>query len=286
MSSACISAPAHNSPPVCSSRSLFELARQYKAAIPFPHIHFNQFLERETAAAMAREFPDYASPAWIHYKHANENKNGLNLRKLFPPRIGNVVDALNSPPFVSWLCELTGIANLIADPALEGGGLHQSSRGGFLNVHTDFSVHHHHPEWKRRVNLILYLNPGWQSCWGGALEFWEQDMKRCAVSYAPLLNHAVIFDTDRNSLHGFPEPLQCPQGICRKSLALYYYTISGSGPSVGRSTHYRARPEDGFFKSLMMRLDSCAVSLYSRAKRRFGFSDRIASTILSLFSKP
>jgi len=285
MSGACISVPAYDLPQVCTSRSLFQLARQYKASTPFPHIHFNHFLDQETAAAMAREFPDYTSSAWIRYKHANENKNGLNLRELFPPRIGNVVDALNSPPFLSWLCELTGISNLIADPDLEGGGLHQSSRGGFLNVHTDFSVHHHHPEWKRRVNLILYLNPEWQSSWGGELEFWEQDMKRCIVSYAPLLNHAVIFATDRNSLHGFPEPLRCPQGISRKSLALYYYTFAGSGPSAGRSTQYRPRPTDGFFKSLMMRVDSGAVGLYSRAKRRFGFSDRIASTILSIFSK-
>src|SRR6266567_8317118 len=143
MSGACISAPVYKLPQVCSDRLLFQLARQYKVATPFPHVHFIHFLEQETAAAIAREFPDHTSPAWIRYKHANENKNGLSMRKVFPPRIGNVVDVLNSPPFVSWLGELTGISHLIADPALEGGGLHQSSRAGFLNVHTDFSVHHH-----------------------------------------------------------------------------------------------------------------------------------------------
>jgi len=285
MSGTCMAGPVYGLPPVCSGSRVLQLARQYQMAVPFPHIHFDCFLNPETAAAIAREFPDYHSSAWIRYKHANENKNGLSQRELFPPAIGELVDQLNSELFVNWLRELTGIPDLIADPSLEGGGLHQSSRGGFLNVHTDFSVHHYHPHWKRRVNLILYLNPEWQAGWGGALEFWEPDMKRCVASYVPLLNHAVIFNTDRDSLHGFPDPVQCPEGISRKSLALYYYTISGGRRSTGRSTQYRPRPADGLFKSAMMRFDSWAVALYSRAKRRFGFSDRIASKVLSIFSK-
>ena len=284
MSGTCIAGPVYSLPQVCSGPRVLQLARQYQMAVPFPHIHFDCFLNPQTAAAISREFPDYHSTAWIRYKHANENKNGLSQRQLFPPRIGELVDQLNSEQFVSWLCKLTGIPNLIADPSLEGGGLHQSSRGGFLNVHTDFSVHHYHPDWERRVNLILYLNPGWQTSWRGALEFWERDMKRCIASYVPLLNHAVIFNTDHDSLHGFPDPLQCPEGTSRKSLALYYYTISGGRRSTGRSTHYRPRPADGLFKSAMMKFDSWAVALYSRAKRRFGFSDRIASKVLSVFS--
>jgi hypothetical protein len=68
-----------------------------------------------------------------------------------------VADELNSPEFVEWLSELTGIPGLIADTDLEGGGLHQSGRGGFLNIHADFTMHHYHKHWRRRVNLILYL---------------------------------------------------------------------------------------------------------------------------------
>ncbi len=285
MSGTCIATPVNGLPPVCLGPQVLQLARQYQMAVPFPHIQFDCFLNPEMAAAVAREFPDHNSAAWIRYKHANENKNGLSKRELFPPPIGELVDQLNSELFVSWLRKLTGIPNLIADPSLEGGGLHQSSRGGFLNVHRDFSVHHYHPDWERRVNLILYLNPEWQTSWRGALEFWERDMKHRVASYVPLLNHAVIFNTDRDSLHGFPDPLQCPEGISRKSLALYYYTVSGGGQSTARSTQYRPRPTDGLFKSAMMRFDSSAIALYSRAKRRFRFSDRIASKVLSVFSK-
>ena len=256
------------------------LAKPYRVATPFPHIHLAQFLEPEVAKTIAEDFPEANSAEWIHYKHGNEDKLGLNRRALFPPSVAAVIDELNSPPFVSWLCELTGIANLMPDPSLEGGGLHQAQRGGFLNVHTDFSVHHHRPNWERRVNLIVYLTPGWREEWGGALEFWANDMQQRAAQYFPRFNHAVIFNTDNHSLHGFPEPLRCPEGVARKSLALYYYTFHRQAHLSIRSTNYRPRPEDGLVKSLLIRLDTVVVNLYSRAKRRFRFSDRAASRLL------
>jgi len=168
------------------SAQVEELARRYRENLPCPHILLENFLEPSLARAMAREFPRHASEAWTQYKHANENKTGMARRELFPPTIRAVVDELNSPECVAWVSRLTGIPNLIADPMLEGGGLHQAGRGGYLNVHRDFSMHHFHKNWHRRVNLILYLNPDWQPEWGGSIELWERQMKRCAAKYPPL----------------------------------------------------------------------------------------------------
>lgn len=263
------------------------LAEAYRENHPCPHILIEDFLDPTVAEAMAEEFPQPTSVAWTQYKHANENKLGMPKREMFPPTLRAVTDELNSPEFTGWISELTGIPNLIADPMLEGGGLHQSGPGGYLNVHTDFSMHHFHTNWRRRVNLILYLNPGWQEEWGGALELWERSsdkkMKRCAAKYPPLLNHALIFTTDERSLHGFPDPLTCPPGESRKSLALYYYTVE-TEHLAPHSTDYFARPEDGWRKAFMIWLDKKAVDLYSRAKARFGFSDEFASKVLGWLS--
>jgi hypothetical protein len=282
-----VQAPARLFPFERWDPELPSLARQYRENHPCPHLLLNDFLAPATALAMAHEFPQPTSDAWTQYKHANENKLGMPKRGLFPPTLGSVTDELNSPEFVSWVSQLTGIPNLIADPMLEGGGLHQSGPGGYLNVHTDFSMHHFHPHWRRRVNLILYLNPDWQQPWGGAIELWEKSsagkMTRCAVKYPPLLNHALIFTTDERSLHGFPDPLTCPQGQSRKSLALYYYTVEQQ-KLVPHSTDYFARPQDGWKKSAMIWLDKKAVDLYSRAKVRFGFSDEFASKVLGFLS--
>jgi len=260
------------------------LARRYQGGDPIPHILLEKLLDPEVAAAAAEEFPTPNTEAWTHYQHHNENKHGMAKREFFPRYLGSMVDELNSLEFVSWLSKLTGIPGLLADPSLEGGGLHQSGRGGFLNVHTDFSHHHYQKDWRRRVNLILYLNPGWQDCWGGAIELWDSRMQQCVAKFPPVINHALIFNTDEKSFHGFPEPLTCPEGVTRKSLALYYYTVDPY-PRKIRSTDYRARPADGIADSALIWLDKQAVDLYSRAKARFGFSDDFASRVLRRFSR-
>lgn len=264
---------------------LKELSPLYQQAKPFPHIHLTDFLDASAAQAAADEFPESSSEAWIQYKHFNENKSGLAKRELFPEMLGRMVDELNSSEFLEWLAKLTGIQDLVADPSLEGGGLHQSSRGGFLNLHTDFTMHHHNKNWKRRINLIVYLNPGWDPDWGGAIELWDSNMKKCCASVSPLLNHALIFSTVDPSHHGFPEKLRCPEGVSRKSLALYYYTVENDSALVGRSTNYQARPTDSKTKSALIWLDKQAVHLYSRAKEKFGISDEAASKVLDFFSR-
>ncbi|PYV00900.1 MAG: proline hydroxylase [Acidobacteria bacterium] len=264
---------------------LTALAKRFRDNRPYPHIRLVDFLGTDTATAMAQEFPHPSGVEWTQYKHTNENKLGMPKRDLFPSTLGAVTDELNSREFVAWLSELTGIPNLIADPMLEGGGLHQSGPGGYLNVHTDFSMHHYHRPWHRRVNLILYLNPEWCEEWGGALELWERGMVRCGAKYPPLLNHALIFATDERSLHGFPDPLTCPEGTWRKSLALYYCTVEQDKKFAVHSTDYHARPQDGWGKAFLIWLDKKAVDLYSRAKMRFGFSDQFASKVLGFLSK-
>lgn len=264
---------------------LAELSKQYRTNPPFPHIHLTEFLDPVVARSIADEFPAAGTQAWTQYKHHNENKLGMAKRELFPPQIRTVADELNSREFVAWLSVLTGIPGLIPDPSLEGGGLHQSGRGGFLNVHTDFSMHHYQKNWRRRVNVIVYLNPGWQAEWGGAIEFWEKGMRGCAAKYPPLLNDAVIFTTDERSLHGFPDPLRCPEGAARKSLAFYYYTVEEHAKATSHSTDYFARPTDTWREKTLIWMDKKAVDLYSRAKTRMGFSDEFASKILGFLSR-
>lgn len=262
-----------------------QLAPQYQGNQPVPHIYLENFLVPEAAHALQEEFPRPDSHAWTHYQHQNENKHGMTKREMFPPQLGLTADALNSPEFLEWLSELTGIPNLLPDPTLEGGGLHQSGRGGYLNVHTDFSHHHYYKNWKRRINLIVYLNEGWQDAWGGAIELWDPTMRHCVAKYPPRLNSAFLFNTNDISYHGFPNPLTCPEGESRKSLALYYYTVEEGQQTPVRSTNYRARPEDGTLKSALIWLDKKAVDLYSRAKARFGFSDDLVSRVLSALSR-
>jgi hypothetical protein len=261
---------------------LEKLNRKYQGAYPFAHIVLENFLEPEVLKKCVAEFNTLnETDGWINYKHYNENKRGLNKLDLLPDTIKATINELNSPAFLEWLGAITGIKGLQKDDGLEGGGIHQSTRGGYLNIHADFTVHPHHRNWQRRVNVLVYLNEGWKEEWGGKLELWDTKMKACEEKVLPVFNRCVIFNTDADSYHGHPEPMICPEGTFRRSIALYYYTVEEN--PYRRATNYQARPGEGK-KKFFVKLDNAMVALYTEIKGRLGASDKIVSSVLRFFS--
>lgn len=264
--------------------SIFEKNQhKYQQATPYPHGQFDNFLEDWAAHKAMGAFPKVKDAGWIHYVHVNEKKHGLNKMDLIPSFLQEVIQVLNSDEFVRSLSKLTGIEGLKADPSLEGGGLHQSQRGGYLNIHADFTVHPHKRNWRRRVNVLVYLNEDWLESYKGDLELWSRDMKQCEQKISPIFNRCVIFNTDEDSFHGLPEAIQCPEDMTRKSVALYYFTEEDSTPRK-RATNYQARPGDGV-KSLFIWLDKQLIVVYNALKGWLGINDDFVSKVLNFFSR-
>jgi hypothetical protein len=174
---------------------------------------------------------------------------GLHKRQILPEECDAAARRLfhffNSQPVLEFLEGLTSIQALIPDPYFLGGGFHETARGGKLGIHADFRVNeqlHLH----RRLNLIIYLNDAWDESYGGNLELWSRDMSSKQREVAPLFNRCVIFNTDATSYHGHPNPLATPDGVFRRSIALYYYTASREiyNEIPNLSTIYHARPGD------------------------------------------
>jgi hypothetical protein len=152
---------------------------------------------------------------------------------------------MNSRPMLEFLEGLTGIAGLMPDPYFTGGGFHETTRGGKLGIHADFRINDQlHVQ--RRLNLLVYLNETWSDDWKGQLELWDKGMKECRARISPIWNRCVVFSTDENTWHGHPDELLSPDGVKRRSVALYYYTASQhiykEVPHL--STMYQARPTD------------------------------------------
>ncbi len=263
--------------------ALPDLRNRYAEARPFPHIVLDDFLVPEIAKQAIEEFPDVDADSWINYLHVNERKFANLDPSTWSPALQDVLRVLESPRFIEFLSALTGIDDLFVDDGLEGAGLHTSVAGGYLNIHADFTVHPRHRHWRRRVNLLLYLNRAdWSPAYGGELELWSTDMERCEARIAPVGNRVVIFNTDEDSFHGHPDPLRCPPNAARRSMALYYFTEEDN-PYV-RSTEYRARPGDGR-KGIWIFLDKQALRTYDRLKRRLKLHDDSAGRLLRRFER-
>jgi 2OG-Fe(II) oxygenase superfamily len=247
---------------------------EYVKAEPFPHIVIDDFLPRDVAERLVGEYPRPGSIEWIRFHDASGLKLATRNEIQMPEFTRTILAQLNSATFLQWLETLTSINGLVPDPYLEGGGLHQIERGGFLKIHADFNLH---PRLRldRRLNLLLYLNPDWKEDYGGHLELWNRTMTKCERKILPAFNRCVIFSTTDWAYHGHPEPLLCPEEMTRKSLALYYY--SNGRPAEERSaehtTLYQYRPgEAGASRRL------------SRSGRRFCF--KLFSWLAERFRPP
>lgn len=258
--------------------ALPELREKYATAGPFPHIVLDGVLTEDAFARAVAEFPPLRDERWKGYLHINETKYANTEPDTWGPTLTAVARELVSEPFVALLAELTGIDGLLPDWSMDGGGLHQTLRGGHLNIHADFTTHHDHANWQRRVNILLYLNERWDHSWGGQLELWDTDMSGCQVRVEPAPNRMLVFTTSFDSYHGHPDPLTCPDDVARRSMALYYFTQEKVRPER-RATNYRARPDDGI-KRVAIWADRRALDVYDRLKRRLHLSDANVSGVL------
>src|SRR5262249_17974596 len=209
----------------------------------FPHVVIDDFLPQDVATAIAARFPTPKALQWRRHDSDEEVKLDFRDETQLDDSIREVLYQLNGGFFLEFLQRLTGIRGLISDPYLEGGGLHQIERGGFLNIHADFD-YHSQLFLRRQLNLLIYFNSNWKDEYGGHLELWDRELKSCVRKIAPLFNRCVVFNTTEYSYHGHPEPLNCPPGITRRSLALYYYTNDGTltQQQAGHRTLFQLRP--------------------------------------------
>jgi len=226
------------------------LGLRYRAAKPVPFIVIDDFLPAWIAEAVWGVFPGREFANWTKLPTEDQKgKYALADENRMPTEIRGLIHELNSGSFLRFLEKLTDIPELIADAKLVGGGLHRIERGGKLSVHVDFS---HHPtnRLNRRLNFLLYLNKDWKEEYGGHFELWNKDISRCEEKILPIFNRCAIFSTSPFSYHGHPEPLACPEGVGRSSIALYYFSNGRPAEEEGEhNTLFRSRPGDSFHAS-------------------------------------
>jgi len=220
-----------------------EMSERYNMAHPFPHIILPNFLDAPVLDALSSGFPIVTDTGESFSSTQEMLKTQFHPRNATTPQARRILDEFNTDLFLAFLSRLTGIRGLVPDPTYSGGGFHETRSGGKLNIHADFS-HHPTTHLQRRINLILFLNQNWKAEYGGHLELWERSMEKCAVSAAPELGTAVIFNTDSDSYHGHPNPLNTPPHVTRRSVALYYYSLPEEviGIIRRRTTDFKARP--------------------------------------------
>ncbi|HVC09293.1 MAG TPA: 2OG-Fe(II) oxygenase [Elusimicrobiota bacterium] len=228
------------SPAVAASAQA--LARRFRSASPFPYLIIDDFLSPDLCRGLLKEFPPYDRKRFSNiYGHPSKAvyERPRELGKSFA-----AFDAMvSSRTFMNWLGRVSGIKNLLYDPLYTGAGAQENLAGMHLFPHVDFNRHLTKP-WRRRVNLMLYLNEGWKAAWGGCLQLFRADRGKtpAAKTIAPVFNRCAIFAASEKSWHGVTPvtpPAREREALSRKSVSVYFYTRETPESSAAHLTLWR-----------------------------------------------
>src|ERR1700742_2975356 len=126
------------------------LGATFRRGSPFPHLVMDHLFPAPALQAMAEEFD--AASAWREYHGGLQRKRGTPPGGHLPPAVQDYFNVVYSGPFIRLLSRITGIDDLIPDPALYGGGMHEVNAGGSFEIHMDFATH---PRTKLMNRLVM-----------------------------------------------------------------------------------------------------------------------------------
>lgn len=199
-----------------------ELKAELLAATPFKHLVVDGWFDPVLLELVREEFDSFGHERWRVIQDEHQLFHRSTTHESFGPASQIYFALINAGWFVSLLGELTDHDDLIGDPLLAGGGLHETRTGGKFAVHRDFDKHALYGLENKMV-FITYLNRDWNPDWGASLQLWGTEPRECVREIVPELGRSVLLLNGPESFHGHPEPMQCPPGQTRRSVASYYY---------------------------------------------------------------
>lgn len=175
-----------------------------------------------------------------------EHKSTCHDRAKLEPLLGKAIAAFEHPRTIAAIAAATGISGLQADPSLYAAGLSAMGRDDYLNPHLDNSHDRQQRRW-RRINLLYYFTPAWREEWGGALELWDEDLKR-RECVSPLFNRLVLMETSASSWHSVSPVIHDEHRLCLSSYL--FSAVAPEGETHFRATSFTGRPNQHWLKTI------------------------------------
>lgn len=214
---------------------------EYASAKPWPHIVVNDAFPEWLLDMVAAECTALEETRLI--KTNTDRLVKQEVSEGLGAATQDLLSLLDSARFRDFVSTITGVSDLLSDPTHKFAGVHRTPPGGFTKIHRDFQIHPTTGLF-HRVNLLIYLNRDWPEAYGGSLELWPADMSVLGRRIFPRFNTMVLWETHGATLHGLPDPVTCPPGRMRVSVASYYYTTTRRAAVRGerRVRYWAARP--------------------------------------------
>jgi hypothetical protein len=198
------------------------LSDQFKNARPFEHLIIDGLFDERLLDLIVAEFDSVGEDGWRTFRDENQMFRRLVSAAQIGPAAQLYYDTIHSRRFVEFLSAVTGLANVIPDPTLQRGGLHECRTGSWFGIHVDFNKHRS-TMLDLELGFITYLNRGWKGSFGGTLELWDVETQSCVMEVVPEFGRTVLLRHSEKSYHGLSKPVKAPDGRARRAISTYYY---------------------------------------------------------------
>ena len=133
--------------------------------------------------------------------------------------LSNLTYAFQDKKVVNLIGSIVGFKKIVPDPTLYAGGISLMFKGDFLNPHIDNS-HDKHKVNYRRLNILFYVSPNWNTKNGGNFELWNKSITK-PKTIPCFFNRLIIMETNKTSWHSV-SPVKVDTPRC--CISIYYYS--------------------------------------------------------------
>jgi Rps23 Pro-64 3,4-dihydroxylase Tpa1-like proline 4-hydroxylase len=261
-----------------------EYRDSFSKAWPFRHVVIDDFLNEDLAENVLADFP---APVAMD-THGSNSKRLVGLQisprsrnYSFKPSLEAFFNHLKSKQLREAIQGITGIeSTLVSDPDYYGSGLLLASNGGLHKIHAD-RTYNPNPNFFPRYVLLMYFNKEWRNDYGGGLQLWDRNIRKC-VTIQPIFNRCVIFEITSQSYHSI-EDVNCPSDVYRKALNYYYLSEAPPPNSFMHDTIFFPRPGEriSYWKDQLV--TNFPVNFLSAVSSRSSLTRDIYSSLRALF---
>ncbi len=156
---------------------------------------------------------------WKHHSTFREKKSTTAKIDTLDPIVPTITDSFQTTEVVDCISKITGINNLEPDHSLYAGGISTMTKDDFLNPHIDNS-HNATRTHFRRLNLLFYVSPNWNTEKGGNFELWDSYVKT-PKTIVSKFNRLVVMETGPTTYHSV-NPVKVEEFRC--CVSNYYFS--------------------------------------------------------------
>jgi Rps23 Pro-64 3,4-dihydroxylase Tpa1-like proline 4-hydroxylase len=203
------------------------------------HFVVDELLPAETCMEIFNAFPRDGRGFFDRDSFREKKRTSANL-DAYDPVLADITYAFQDKRIVDLVSSLVGMPQIEPDPKLYAGGLSMMFQGDFLNPHIDNS-HDGDRQRYRRLNLLYYVSPDWQTSYGGNFELWDA-ARKVPKTLTAHFNRLVVMETTKQSWHSVSHVVADRPRCC---VSNYYFSpISPDESTYFHVTSFSGRPDE------------------------------------------